>query len=210
MWTQQMETLSKFAITQPHASHAAYVHGLSWSYCQSTMKKVKDLMRPLEAVIREKFIPNLLDEKTPISDEMRKLYALPGRFNGLGLDNPIEDATPKYDESVQLTKQLANLLVAGESKLLIDEEQLQKTKKEIKEQRNMRHKTIASALRAKFPRHLQKAMDVAQEKGGSCIITTLPLEKYDLAFKSKRDFRDLLRMRYRNGHSETTSDVCLW
>ena len=70
MWTQQMETLSKFAITQPHASHAAYVHGMKhrWSYCQSTMKKVKDLMRPLETVIREMFIPNLLDEKTPISE----------------------------------------------------------------------------------------------------------------------------------------------
>jgi hypothetical protein len=161
------------------------------------MRTVKDLMQPLEKVIREKFIPNLLDDKTPISDDMRSLYALPGRFNGLGLDNPIEDATPKYIESVQVTQQLVNLLVAGEPKLLIDEEKLQKTKKEIKEQRNLRHKTTASALRAKFPRHLQKAMDVAQEKGGSCIITTLPLDKYDLAFKSKRDFRDLLRMRYR-------------
>ena len=76
---------------------------------------------------------------------MRALYALPGRFNGLGLDNPVEDATPKYHESVQLTQQLANLLVAGESKLLINEEQLQKAKKEIKEQRNLRHKTTASA-----------------------------------------------------------------
>jgi hypothetical protein len=154
-------------------------------------------LQPLEKVIREAFIPNLLDDKTPVSDDMRALYALPGRFNGLGLDNPVEDAAHIFSDSVQVTQQLSNLLVAGEAKLVIDDEQLQKTKKEIKERRTMRHKTTAASLRAKFPRDMQKAMDVAQEKGGSCLITTLPLDKYDLAFKSKRDFRDLLRMRYR-------------
>ena len=40
-------------------------------------------------------------------------------------------------------------------------------------------------------------MELAQEKGGSCLITTLPLEKYGFAIQGKRDFRDLLRMRYR-------------
>ena len=40
-------------------------------------------------------------------------------------------------------------------------------------------------------------MEVAQEKGGSALISTLPLEKFRFAFHGKRDFRDLLRMRYR-------------
>ena len=38
---------------------------------------------------------------------------------------------------------------------------------------------------------------MAQEKGGSCLFTTLPLERFGFAFSGKRDFRDLLRMRYR-------------
>jgi len=43
----------------------------------------------------------------------------------------------------------------------------------------------------------QRAMDVAQAKGGSCLVTVLPLEKYGFAFRGKRDFDDLIRQRYR-------------
>jgi hypothetical protein len=39
-------------------------------------------------------------------------------------------------------------------------------------------------------------MELAQEKGASAILTALPLEKYDMSFPAKRDFHDLLCLRY--------------
>jgi len=40
-------------------------------------------------------------------------------------------------------------------------------------------------------------MNLASEKGALCLYTTLPLETHGFTFRSKRDFRDITRMRYR-------------
>jgi len=40
-------------------------------------------------------------------------------------------------------------------------------------------------------------MELAQRKGASSVYTTLPLTKYGFSFARKRDFRDLIRMRYK-------------
>jgi hypothetical protein len=44
---------------------------------------------------------------------------------------------------------------------------------------------------------LKRIIQYASEKGASNILTTLPLEKYGFAIKAKKDFRDLLCLRYR-------------
>ena len=41
-----------------------------------------------------------------------------------------------------------------------------------------------------------KALEVAADKGASAVFSVRPLEKYDFCFRSKRDFRDLLALRY--------------
>ena len=50
------------------------------------------LMEPLEEVIRLKFIPSLLGDKSLISDEERDLFALPARLSGLWIANPVKDS----------------------------------------------------------------------------------------------------------------------
>ena len=42
----------------------------------------------------------------------------------------------------------------------------------------------------------QRALHLARVKGASAVFTTRPLEKYGFAFAAKKDYRDLLRMRY--------------
>ena len=60
-----------------------------------------------------------------------------------------------------------------------------------------RDKTTASAasLRATIPKSRQHAMDLAQERGASSWLTTLPLEEFGLTFH-KGAFRDAIALRY--------------
>ena len=44
---------------------------------------------------------------------------------------------------------------------------------------------------------MQLGLDVAQQRGASTIFSVRPLERHGFVFDSKRDFRDLIRMRYR-------------
>jgi hypothetical protein len=91
----------------------------------------------------------------------------------------------------------SDLILKGEARLLIDEEKQRAIKKDIKKRREEKQKAAAVALRERLAPEQQRAMDVAQAKGGSCLVTVLPLEKYGFAFRGKRDFDDLIRQRYR-------------
>jgi len=202
-WAKQMEVLSDIAKTQPHAAHAGFVHGVrnKWYYCQRTMRQVGALMQPIENIIREKFLPTLFGNEMTVSDNERKLYALPGRLGGLGVDNPVLSALPMYLESLEFTKPLKDLIVASTAGLEIDEAEQNAKKASIKRGRVSRLQRDAKELRLNVSPQLQRAMDLAQEKGASAIVTALPLEKYGMTFPAKRDFRDLLCLRY--GYSVT-------
>ena len=52
-----------------------------------------------------------------ISDQERKILALPVRFGGLGVANPVECADREYNSSVLVTKSLTELLYSQEKHL---------------------------------------------------------------------------------------------
>ena len=52
-----------------------------------------------------------------ISDQERKILALPVRFGGLGVANPVECADREYNSSVLVTKSLTELLYSQEKDL---------------------------------------------------------------------------------------------
>ena len=58
------------------------------------MQGTKDLFQPIEDILREKFIPAIIGRK--VSDIERKILALPVRFGGIGLLNPVETADTEY------------------------------------------------------------------------------------------------------------------
>ena len=88
-WTKELDSLAKIALSQPHAAHAAFTHGLSstWSYLTCTIHGIGPLLQPLETIIRSKLIPALTGQPPP-GDEMRDLLALPARLGGIALTNP--------------------------------------------------------------------------------------------------------------------------
>ena len=85
----ELYSLAAIALSQPHAAHAAFTHGLSskWFYLTCTIQGMGFLFQPLETMIRLKLIPALTGQPPP-SDEMRDLLALPTRLGGIALTNP--------------------------------------------------------------------------------------------------------------------------
>lgn len=194
-WKQEVETLAEIATTQPHAAHAAFTHALKgrWAFCQRTMQTSKDHMEPLEKAIRSSFIPALLAEKSPISDDMRELLSLPARHGGLGIENPVSAALHKFEESKESTAELQQQIISPDAA----PSEPGRSRAEIRSGRDRRWKKSASELISRSPVELKRAIELAQQKGASSVFSTLPLERYNLAFKAKRDFVDLVRMRYR-------------
>ena len=70
-WVKEIEKLSKFAATQPHAAYAAFTHGLSsrWNYLLRVTDwetlASSDLLQPLETAIQLHFIPALTGQSPP-------------------------------------------------------------------------------------------------------------------------------------------------
>ena len=200
-WSEQVECLSEFARTQPHASHSAFVHAMrsKWTFAQRTMKSLHEHMGPLEHAIRSKLIPALTRIKpgSPISDDMRDVYALPARWGGLGIDNPVVDSPFKYDESVQITEQLKCLVRDGEKSLVLDVAEQLSTIKMMEEQRELRYEQRFNDLSDRVSPELSRALAFAKEKGASSVFTMVPIREYGFCFGAKRDWFDIIRLRYR-------------
>ena len=62
-WVKEVEKLSRFAATQPHAAYAAFTHGLMsrWNYLLRVIDwetlSSAELLQPLESAIQSQFIP---------------------------------------------------------------------------------------------------------------------------------------------------------
>ena len=106
VWLKQLERLTDFAQTDPHAAYAAYTFGFMqrWKYVQRTIPGISDLFQPIERCLRDKFIPALVGKS--VSDHERKVLSLPTRFGGLNLQNPTKTADKEYEWSVKLTTSL--------------------------------------------------------------------------------------------------------
>ena len=82
-WTKQIHHLSIIALSQLHATYAAFTHGLAgrWTYLLRTVQDISSLLRPLEDAIHQQFLPALTG-RPPCSPEERELLSLPVRLGG--------------------------------------------------------------------------------------------------------------------------------
>ena len=121
----------------------------------------------------------------------------PTRHGGMGIENPASEAFHKRQESLEITEQLKVLIKSSERELKIDLQAQKSLKAVVKKRRDARKKAEADEVREGLPEEMQRAMDVAQEKGASAVFSVMPLHKFGFVFPMKRDFRDPICMRYR-------------
>ena len=89
-WVSDIEQLSVFAKSQPHAAFAAFTHGLShrWTYLTRVLPTSTDLLQPLETVIHQTFLPAVTGQPA-CNDIVSQLLSLPPHFGGLGVTKPL-------------------------------------------------------------------------------------------------------------------------
>ena len=194
-WTAELEQLSSFARSEPHAAFAALTHGLMshWVFFLRTMEGIAPLLQPLEDTICLQFLPSLTGRDAP-TDAERELLALPARLGGLGLVNPTA-TSGEYTDSLRLSGPLASLITLQSMDLGVAREQQQAIKATLRAERRRRQDSTARDLKARLPRHLQRCAELASEKGASSWVTTLPIADHGFALH-KGAFRNALCLRY--------------
>ena len=105
-------------------------------------------------------------------------------------------STGEFNSSKSISSPLSNLVEDQRLEYPFEciEAQI-KAKKAVHQQRRNNAKESASAIRDEAPAALQRAMDLAQEKGALSWLTTLPLKEFNFALH-KGAFHDAVALRY--------------
>ena len=113
-----------------------------WTYLQRTVEGIADYFSPLQSVIRNNLLPKLRGRH--FSELNRRIIALPLRFRGLSIRNPELTPDREYKNSVQVTKQLTDIILRQDTSIaLFDHE-------EIKEKKNYINKIKEEVFRLVF------------------------------------------------------------
>ena len=196
-WVKEVEKLSIFAETQPHAAYAALTHGLTskWSYLLRVIDWDKlsptELLQPLESAIQTLFIPAITGQAAP-GKLTRDLLALPVRLGGLGVCNL---ATEQNMASTQICAPLVDCIVNQCHLIGNCPEQQREAKAKIRTHKHSQHKEAARTIQDQLPQMLQHLVELSQEKGASVWLTSLPIKDHRFALH-KSAFRDALSLCY--------------
>eukprot|EP00731_Ephydatia_muelleri_P023460 Em0015g1043a len=183
-----------YMVVQPHAAYSAFTHGLvhKWSYLARTVPDITRLFQPLEDVIRTKFITG----RAPPNDLGCNLLSLPPKLGGLGIPEPTTTSDTEYTASRSVCKPLYNLILLHDSSYPTEAiEQQVEAKKEVHSLKLKHSQGSAFNLRPQLANSTQRSMDLAQEKGASNWLTTLPIDENGFTLH-KGAFRDAIALRY--------------
>ena len=196
-WQQELTLMAKVATSQPHATFAAFIHGYvhKFTYLSRTTPIQDHLLQPLEDVIRTQLIPAWTG-RAPPNDLERELFALPARLGGLGITNPVSRVSKEYQASGSISAPLCQLIESQQPDYPWESLDAQaRAKQTIRKRRLEDSKTAAVNIHSALSESLKRAMDLAQEKGASTWLTSLPLVEFGFSLH-KGAFRDALALRY--------------
>ena len=110
VWSRCVTRLADAASNEPQDAYATLTKSLSfeWGFLQRIVPDCGDLFQPVEEMIAEKFLPQLLGWE--FSPEERRLSALPIKFDGLGIVNPTTTAHSAFETSQKASGHLSNAI----------------------------------------------------------------------------------------------------
>ena len=196
LWAQDVKLLTEVAKEEPQVAYTAFVKSIShrWTYMQRTIPGIAHLFQPLEDVIRNEFLPALIGRT--LSDMERRMVSLPVRLGGLGISDPVSMADGEYQNSRKISNALVNLIVNQVDSISdLDSEALFKLKKDVSKQKQQQFLNEATQIREQLSEQLKRALDLAQEKGASSWLTSIPVQKAGYTL-NKEQFRDAVWLRY--------------
>ena len=111
-WVAQVDRLTDFARSQPHAAYSALTHGLfsKFVYFFRATPGVSEFVGPLEDSLRLKLLPTLIGQ-CAVNDHLRSIFSLPARLGGLGFSNPFTESSKQYSDSVFILTPLMDAIM---------------------------------------------------------------------------------------------------
>ena len=193
-WVSEITKLAEFALSQPQACYTAYTFGLKhpWTYFLRTLPDIQELLEPLENTISKVVIPAITEHRCTRLD--RDILALPVRLEGLSMTNPCLDANLEQSSCVKVTIPLVQQIVA-QSHQMPDDSLVKPLQQATRSERATALQDRAEHIRGVAPQKVQRALDLAAEKGSSVWLTVLPLREMGFNL-NKREFRDAIKLRY--------------
>ena len=195
----------------PQLAYSSFTKALShrWTFFQRTIKNVSHLFKPLENVIRQKFIPAIIGRQ--VNDIERQIFTLPVRLGGLGISNPVLKADEQFSASMSITKELQTLIKDQEATL-------DKYNATLVHYNIGLHKSViddklkaeATDIKEKLSEPAARSMSLAQEKGAGAWLTVLPLQNtIDHTLTCKHGSHLIFRHnRVRDTNAEFLREIC--
>ena len=170
-----------------------------------TTPNIGHLFKTLDHVIQEEFIPSIIG-KSFIDDDVKEILSLPARFGGMSMGNVAEYSNREYQNSVEMTAQLAQSIIRQENTLNINQADIDNVKLSIKTERENFYKDKHQQLLQSLPPAISRQLELISEPGVSCILTSLPLKEFGFTM-NKTEFHDYIAFRY-NFKISRVSKLC--
>ena len=199
-WMTDLETLTEFARTEPHAAFGALTHGLrsKYSYILRTVSTAVDYVSVIDKFLEEQLLPVLTGHQRFTADELA-LLRLPARLGGIGLPFLSFWANNELAAAKKMTRmQVDELLLQNTTHQLPTFDEVHKAAIHAKNisarHRSLREGEIFDRLRNESSL-ADRQLQLLSSKGVSAWLTALPLKEHGF-WLSKRDFRDAMALRY--------------
>ena len=160
-----------------------------------TIPDLKEILLPFDQFIDNHFIP-ALTEGHALSGDERRLLSLPVRLGGLGIPIFSELCEKEFNNSLKATSRLRPKICSQQQIFIEDKAAERKIEAEIVLEREQGYKVILEDLRSRMDPDKLRGNDLAQLKGASAWLTSLPLKDEGFVL-NKREFFDALYIRYR-------------
>ena len=195
-WCKELKNLTEIAKFDPHSAYAAFTHGLRgrYVYFMRTIDNIHEYLQPLEDVIRKNLLPALL-EGHECNDIERDLLALPPKFGGMGILNPITSAQREFRNSRRLTESLTSAIKLKNTTYVENQQELSKIKGEIQKEKDEHNARELARIKSTCDATQLKLIEASIEKGSYNWLTALPLSRHNYHLE-KRIFWDTVRIRY--------------
>ena len=106
IWAKELNVLSGFAVSQPHAAFSAFSKGFKskFTYFFRTIPEIADMLEPIECFLENKLVPALFGSESPLENKKRQIIGLPVSKGGLGFGALKEEARFQNENSKIFSK----------------------------------------------------------------------------------------------------------
>ena len=182
-WTASVARLSAAAKSYPHTAYCALTRSLTseWTYLQRVVSGCDEEYAPLRDALQRVFTSALLGRE--ILEREHALFALPAKYGGLAIPDPVSTAPTAFSVSLEATATLLLGVSTGEDIGIHDHHQkCRKVASEASRAGDERASLISQEIVASLPTLAQRTQSRVVKGSASGWLTVLPLrqEGYDL------------------------------